>query len=153
MKPFVALSSALLLFVGIWLIPSAQPQKEHRYQHSVVDLMLEGNVLRTDGLTKISNNTVLHLVSVQDDHMPDPIVFRFKGRARPSQSLYFSILGTIDLVSVQKIEKVMNDTQFSPYLLLNDDPLTLNIDVLSSNDLFAIIKTCNTGRTQLLAKR
>ncbi|CAK3549000.1 hypothetical protein VCRA2120O433_410001 [Vibrio crassostreae] len=47
----------------------------------------------------------------------------------------------------------MNDNLLSPYLLINNDPLTLKVDILSSNDLFAIIRTCNTGRTQLLAKR
>ncbi|MCK8075637.1 hypothetical protein MSG34_05660 [Vibrio sp. 1CM2L] len=153
MMPIVALISAFVLLVGIWSIPSPQPKEEHRYQHSVVDLIVNDNVLRTDGLTKISNNKVLHLMSVQDDNMPDPLVLRFRGTARPSQSLFFSISGTIDLVSVQKINKTMNDSRLSPYLLINDDPLTVNIDILSSNDLFAIIKTCNTGRTQLLAKR
>lgn len=102
MMPFVALFSALALLVGIWSIPNSPPQEEHRYQHSVVDLILDGNVLRTDGLTKISNNKVLHLMSVQDDNMPDPIVLRFRGEAGPSQSLSFAISGTIDLVSVQK---------------------------------------------------
>ncbi|MEZ9424975.1 hypothetical protein AB4186_16390 [Vibrio lentus] len=153
MMPFVALFSALALLVGIWSIPNSPPQEEHRYQHSVVDLILDGNVLRTDGLTKISNNKVLHLMSVQDDNMPDPIVLRFRGEAGPSQSLFFSISGTIDLVSVQKISKTMNDNLLSPYLLLNNDPLTLNIDILSTNEAFAIIRSCNTGRTQLLAKR
>jgi hypothetical protein len=153
MMPFVALFSALALLVGIWSIPNSPPQEEHRYQHSVVDLILDGNVLRTDGLTKISNNKVLHLMSVQDDNMPDPIVLRFRGEAGPSQSLFFSISGTIDLVSVQKISKTMNDNLLSPYLLLNNDPLTLNIDILSTNEVFAIIRSCNTGRTQLLAKR
>jgi len=47
----------------------------------------------------------------------------------------------------------MNDNLLSPYLLLNNDPLTLNIDILSTNEAFAIIRSCNTGRTQLLAKR
>ncbi|MEZ8733485.1 hypothetical protein AB6D70_23325, partial [Vibrio splendidus] len=91
--------------------------------------------------------------AVQDNNMPNPIVLRFKGKANPSQSFFFSISGTIDLVSVQKINKTMNDSLLSPYLLINNDPLTVKIDILSSNDLFAIIKTCNTGRTQLLAKR
>ncbi|MEG3222953.1 hypothetical protein MID13_08900 [Vibrio gigantis] len=153
MMPFVALFSSLALLIGIWSIPSSPPQEEHRYQHSVVDLVLDGNVLRTDGLTKISDNEVLHLMSVQDDSMPDPIVLRFRGEAGPSQSLFFSIAGTIDLVSVQKINKAMNDSLLSPYLLINNDPLTLKVDILSSNDLFAIIRTCNNGRTQLLAKR
>ena len=153
MMPFVALISAFALLVGIWNIPSPQPKEEHRYQHSVVDFIVDDNVLRTDGLTKISNNEVLHLMSVQDDNMPNPIVLRFKGKATPSQSFFFSISGTIDLVSVQKINKTMNDSLLSPYLLINNDPLTVKIDILSSNDLFAIIKTCNTGRTQLLAKR
>ncbi|MDH6025454.1 hypothetical protein [Vibrio splendidus] len=153
MMPFVALISAFALLVGIWNIPSPQPKEEHRYQHSVVDFIVDDNVLRTDGLTKISNNEVLHLMSVQDDNMPNPIVLRFKGKANSSQSFFFSISGTIDLVSVQKINKTMNDSLLSPYLLINNDPLTVKIDILSSNDLFAIIKTCNTGRTQLLAKR
>lgn len=153
MMPFVALISAFALLVGIWNIPSPQPKEEHRYQHSVVDFIVDDNVLRTDGLTKISNNEVLHLMSVQDDNMPNPIVLRLKGKANPSQSFFFSISGTIDLVSVQKINKTMNDSLLSPYLLINNDPLTVKIDILSSNDLFAIIKTCNTGRTQLLAKR
>ncbi|MFS1418083.1 hypothetical protein BCU26_020780 [Vibrio splendidus] len=153
MMPFVALISAFALLIGIWNIPSPQPKEEHRYQHSVVDFIVDDNVLRTDGLTKISNNKVLHLMSVQDDNMPDPIVLRFRGEAGPSQSLFFSISGTIDLVSVQKISKTMNDNLLSPYLLLNNDPLTLNIDILSTNEAFAIIRSCNTGRTQLLAKR
>lgn len=153
MMPIVALISAFVLLVGIWSIPSPQPKEEHRYQHSVVDLIVNDNVLRTDGLTKISNNKVLHLMSVQDDNMPDPLVLRFRGTAHPSHSLFFSISGTIDLVSVQKINKTMNDSRLSPYLLINNDPLTVKVDILSSNDLFAIIKTCNTGRTQLLAKR
>ncbi|MEZ8389799.1 hypothetical protein AB6C53_11015 [Vibrio splendidus] len=153
MMPFVSLISAFALLIGIWNIPSPQPKEEHRYQHSVVDFIVDDNVLRTDGLTKISNNEVLHLMSVQDDNMPNPIVLRFKGKANPSQSFFFSISGTIDLVSVQKINKTMNDSLLSPYLLINNDPLTVKIDILSSNDLFAIIKTCNTGRTQLLAKR
>ncbi|MEZ9580178.1 MULTISPECIES: hypothetical protein [unclassified Vibrio] len=153
MMPIVALISAFVLLVGIWSIPSPQPKEEHRYQHSVVDLIVNDNVLRTDGLTKISNNKVLHLMSVQDDNMPDPLVLRFRGTAPPSQSLFFSISGTIDLVSVQKTNKTMNDSRLAPYLLINNDPLTVKIDILSSNDLFAIIKTCNTGRTQLLAKR
>ena len=153
MMPIVALISAFVLLVGIWSIPSPQPKEEHRYQHSVVDLIVNDNVLRTDGLTKISNNKVLHLMSVQDDNMPDPLVLRFRGTAHPSQSLFFSISGTIDLVSVQKLNQTMNDSRLSPYLLINNDPLTVKIDILSSNDLFAIIKTCNTGRTQLLAKR
>ncbi|MEZ9174350.1 hypothetical protein [Vibrio kanaloae] len=153
MMPFIALFSSLTLFIGIWSIPSSPPQEDRHYQHSVVDLILDGNVLRTDGLTKISDNKVLHLISVQDDNVPDPIVLRFKGEAGPSQSLFFSISGTIDLVSVQKISKTMNDSLLSPYLLINNDPLTLKVDILSSNDLFAIIRTCNTGRTQLLAKR
>ncbi len=153
MMPIVALISAFILLVGIWSIPSPQPKEEHHYQHSVVDLIVNDNVLRTDGLTKISNNKVLHLMSVQDDNMPEPIVLRFKGEASPSQPLFFSIAGTIDLVSVQKINKTMNDSLLSPYLLINNDPLTVKVDVLSSNDLFAIIRTCNTGRTQLLAKR
>ncbi|MEZ9856127.1 hypothetical protein AB4347_19210, partial [Vibrio breoganii] len=73
MMPIVALISAFVLLVGIWSIPSPQPKEEHRYQHSVVDLIVNDNVLRTDGLTKISNNKVLHLISVQDDNMPDPL--------------------------------------------------------------------------------
>ncbi len=153
MMPFFALFSALALLVGIWSIPNSPPQEEHRYQHSVVDLTLDGNVLRTDGLTQINNNKVLHLMSIQDDNMPNPIVLQFRGEAGPSQSLFFSISGTIDLLSVQKINKTMNDSLLSPYLLINNDPLTVKVDVLSSNDLFAIIRTCNTGRTQLLAKR
>ncbi len=51
--------------------------------------------------------------------------------------------GTIDLLSVQKINEAMNDNLLSPYLLLNNIRLTLNIDILSTNEAFAIIRSCN----------
>ncbi|MCZ8499404.1 hypothetical protein O9929_21195 [Vibrio lentus] len=80
--------------VGIWSIPNSPPQEEHRYQHSVMEpLCLDGNVVRTDGLTKISNNKV-HLMSVPDDNMPDPIVLRFRGEGWPFSN-HCAISGTI----------------------------------------------------------
>ncbi|MGI9874940.1 hypothetical protein ACKVMW_05040 [Vibrio chagasii] len=153
MMPFIAVFSALILLAGVWSIPDSHTLEDHNYQHSMIDLLTEDNVLRSDAFTKIKDNKVLHIVSIQDDKIPNPIVLRFQGSAGYSKSFSFAIAGTIDLLSVQKINEAMNDNLLSPYLLLNNDPLTLNIDVLSSNEAFAIIRSCNSGRTQLLAKR
>ncbi|MFZ3407166.1 hypothetical protein [Vibrio chagasii] len=153
MMPFVAVFSALILFASVWSIPDSHKLEDHSYQHSMIDLLAEDNVLRSDGFTKIRDNKVLHIVSIQDDKIPNPIVLRFQGNVGYSKSFSFAIAGTIDLLSVQKINEAMNDNLLSPYLLLNNDPLTLNIDILSTNEAFAIIRSCNTGRTQLLAKR
>ena len=89
--PFVAVFSALILLAGVWSIPDSHKLEDHSYQHSMIDLLAEDNVLRSDGFTKIRDNKVLHIVSIQDDKIPNPIVLRFQGNVGYSNSFSFAI--------------------------------------------------------------
>ncbi|ANW24404.1 hypothetical protein BA953_09330 [Vibrio coralliilyticus] len=153
MIPYLTLIIATIIFSIVLNLPWSNRIEDNRYQHSEIHIQLDNQIFRSDGLTRIENNEVVHLASLQDDKMEQPIVIRFQGQAESFSQFGFSLSGIINLLSVQKLRPVMNDATISPYLLLNDDPYTLDIDILYSANCFVIVRDRQTGRAQLLAKR
>ncbi|MCG9680278.1 hypothetical protein L1D31_19900 [Vibrio sp. Isolate23] len=153
MIPYLTLVIAAIVFSTVLSLPWSNRIEDNRYQHSEIHIQPDNRVFRSDGLTRIENNQVVHLASLQDENMDQPIVIRFQGQAESFRQFGFSLSGIINLLSVQTLTPVMNDATISPYLLLNDDPYTLDIDILYSTDRFVIVRDRQTGRVQLLAKR
>ncbi|MDA0120584.1 hypothetical protein [Vibrio sp. T11.5] len=153
MIPYFTLIIATVIFSIVLSLPWSNRIEDHRYQHSEIHIQSDNHIFRSDGITRVDNNKIVHLASLQDDKMEQPIVIRFEGQAESFSQFGFSLSGIINLLSVHKLRPVMNDATISPYLLLNDDPYTLDIDILYSANCFIIVRDRKTGRTQLLAKR
>ncbi|MDN3608681.1 hypothetical protein ACFFUP_19450 [Vibrio ostreicida] len=153
MIPYLVVVTSALIFLTVLSLPWSNKLDNSRYQHSEVHIHSDDHIMRTNGLTRISQGNIVLLASLQDEEMAEPIVVRFQGQAQSYNLYRFSITGRVNLLSVQRLEHIMNDKDISPLLLLNDDPVSLDIDILYSSHSFVIIRDQQSGRSQLIAKR
>ncbi|WP_114787677.1 hypothetical protein [Vibrio tetraodonis] len=153
MIPYLTLICSVIAFLFVLALPWSNQVEGNHYQHTEVRIQQNQKVFRSDGITRIENNHVVHLASLKDSSMQDPVVIRFSGKARSFDQFGFSLSGTLDLMSVQSLRPVIDDTSIYPYLLLNNDPYSVDIKILYTAEDYILIREEPSGRVKLLAKR
>ena len=153
MKPYLAIVASSALFAAIWFWPYGSKVQDVQYYHRVVDMIPREHILRSDGLTRVNNNKITQLTSLQDESLATPIMLSFKGVSQPHSDSSFLVTGKVNLLSIQELEPALNDKMLSPYLVFNDEPKQFNIKILYSNHVFMILKNSNNDRTMLYARR
>ncbi|MBU2898622.1 hypothetical protein [Vibrio hepatarius] len=153
MTPYFTITLSIIVFAFVLSLPWSSQIEGNHYQHTEIYLQDDHSTLRSDGITRIKNNHVVHLASLQDSAMEKPIVIRFTGTAKSFNQFGFSLAGSLNLVSIQSLRPVIDDAIISPYLLLNNDPYTLDIDILYTAEDYIIIREKLSGRVKLLANR
>lgn len=153
MKPYLAIAASSALFAATWSWPYGSKIQDVQYHHRVVDMIPNEHILRSDGLTRVNNNRVTQLTSLQDESLTNRMMLSFKGISLLQSDSSFLVTGTVNLLSIQELEPALNDKMLSPYLVFNDEPKQVNIKVLYSNRSFMILKNFNNNRTMLYARR
>lgn len=153
MIPYISVTCSIALFIFVLALPWSNQIEGNHYQYSELRIQDDQHIFRSDGLTRIDNNHVIHLASIQDSSMKEPVVIRFAGKALSFNQYGFSVSGSLSLVSVQNLTPIMDDAVISPYLLLNNDPYSIDIDILYTGQDYIIIRERPDGRAKLLAKR
>ncbi|WP_100753955.1 hypothetical protein [Vibrio salilacus] len=153
MKSYLAIAVSSVLFATTWFWPHSSKTQDVQYHHRVIDMITSEDILRSDRLTRVKNNRITQLSSLQDESLANPIMLSFKGVSQPHSNSSFLVTGKVNLLSVQELEPALNDKMLSPYLVFNDEPKQFNIKILYSNHAFMILKNSNNGRTMLYAKR
>ena len=111
------------------------------------------HILRSDGLTRVNNNTITQVTSLQHESFNDPIMLIFKGVSQPNSESNYLVTGTLSLLSIHELEPALDDKVLSPYLVFDDEPKQFNLKVLYSDHVFMIVRNINNDRTMLFAKR
>ncbi|MFY2510153.1 hypothetical protein F0225_07185 [Vibrio pectenicida] len=153
MVPYLTAALSIVVFALVLALPWSNTVEGNHYQHTEIYLQDDHSVFRSDGITRIKNNNVVHLASLQDSTMTKPIVVRFAGTAKSFNQFGFSLSGSLNLLSIQNLRPIIDDAIISPYLLLNDDPYSLDIDILYTAEDYVIIRERHNGRVKLLANR
>ena len=153
MIPYLTAALSVLVFAFVLSLPWSSEIEGNHYQHTEIYIQDDHSTFRSDGITRIKNNNVVHLASLQDSTMTKPIVVRFSGTAKSFNQFGFSLSGSLNLLSIQSLRPIMDDAIISPYLLLNNDPYSLDIDILYTAEDYVIIRERHNGRVKLLANR
>lgn len=153
MKSYLAIAASSALFAIAWLWPYGSKVQDVQYHHRVVDMIPNEHILRSDKLTRVNNNRITQLISLQDESLANPIMLSFKGVSQPHSDSSFLVTGKVNLLSIQELEPALNDKVLSPYLVFNDEPKQFNVKVLYSNHVFMIVRNTSNDRTMLFAKR
>ena len=153
MKPYLALFISLALLVIVWQLPYHSTMEEAEFYQQSVELSSAKNPVRIEGFTKIHNDKIIHIASFTNEAMTKPIIIRFKGNLESFSNSKFSIMGKINLLSIQEVRTLLNHSVLSPYLLLEDETVQINYTLLLKNEAFLIVHNHKTDRIALIAKR
>ncbi|AUI86074.1 hypothetical protein BS333_06580 [Vibrio azureus] len=153
MKPYFAIFISSILLVVVWQLPYQHNIEEAEFYQRSVELFSTSKPVRMEGVTKIRNGKVIHIASLSNASLSKPIVMRFKGELETFANSNFSILGKINLLSLEEVRALLNHSVLSPYLLLEDETVNIEYTLLFRNKDFSLVYNNRTKRTTLLARR